>query len=243
MLIDAHTHLGEQELPPVLERLARDDLFLMPSAGTPPQAEALLAAAAGHPCLLPTCGLHPWHAGTYSVEQMRPCLERCAVIGEIGMDSVWTDVDLAVQRKAFTEQLDLAQALGRPVLLHTKGCEREIADILSGYSVRKLVHWYSCTEGLEAYLAQGCWFTVGPNPGDPAVEQVARRMPLDRLLLETDGFGAIAWATGEQVGPAGLAAFLRRMLAWVAGLRQVEPQWLERRMQQNLASYLGKNPV
>ena len=245
MLIDAHTHFRDEDWLLLPDIALRDDLMLLPNGDNPEECARLFALAEEHTHIvpiIPTCGIHPWKADRTSLEEMRPFLEECSIIGEIGLDNVWCDVLLSEQRQIFSAQLELAQRLGKAILLHTKGCEAEIAETIRPYTMHKLVHWYSAVEHLDAYLDQDCWFTVGPHPADPAVAQVARRVPLNRLLLETDGRAAVEWATGERITPDGLRRHLLRMTDWVAALRGVTPEWLERQMVENLNEFIGITP-
>ena len=74
-----------------------------------------------------------------------------------------------------------------------------------------VVHWYSCMEHLERYLDLDSWFTVGPGVfNDPAVREVARRALEGRVLVETDGLSAVAWALEREVGAGGVAFHPRR---------------------------------
>ena len=72
------------------------------------------------------------HAGQYLPDMKE--LTACDFIGEIGMDNVWCQVPESVQRSVFARQLEIAEELHKPVLLHTKGMEREIARMLEGFS-------------------------------------------------------------------------------------------------------------
>ncbi len=63
-----------------------------------------------------------------------------------GMDSVWCDIPLDIQQKRLEEQLQIAADLKKPVLLHTKGQEKRIAELLRGFPYHICVHWYSGTE-------------------------------------------------------------------------------------------------
>lgn len=72
-----------------------------------------------------SCGVHPWNASLDTLNSMFPLLKNAPIIGEIGMDSVWCDVDLKIQKEVFEKQLQLAQALNKPVILHTKGQEKQ----------------------------------------------------------------------------------------------------------------------
>lgn len=184
-------------------------------------------------------GVHPWKADVTPWEAMEPLLRNAAVIGEIGLDNVWCTVDLAVQRTVFRRQLELAQALHKPVILHTKGMEREILDTIRQYPNRYLVHWYACADWLADYMDLGCWFTVGPDAVlDSDVARLARSVPLDRLLIESDGLDGIAWGQGITLTPADYPAAMDRHLHTVAALRGLDAAALSSILLQNLDTFL-----
>ena len=228
MLIDAHAHFkGPEELA---ARANVRTLF----CGTDPETAAEALALRGENRLA-SCGLHPWHSDRFTVSDMLPFIKESAALGEIGLDSAWCDVDMAVQRRAFAEQLDLARQLGLPVILHTKGMEGEIAKAIRPCPVPKLVHWYSCTEYLDDYLAQGCYFTVGPDyETNPAVQAVLRRVPLDRVLTETDGLDAVAWALNRPVAADEIEEALRGELRAVAAVHGIDPAEAEAKVEAKL---------
>ena len=235
MLIDAHAHYHRpDELP---ARRGVRTLF----CGTNPETAAQVLALRGDGRLA-SCGLHPWQADRFTVADMLPYIRQSAALGEIGLDSVWTDVDMDIQRRAFTAQLDLAQRLGMPVILHTKGMEAEIAEALLPYSMPKLVHWYSCGEHLEKYLARDCWFTVGPDHAtNPAVQAVLRSVPPDRIMTETDGLEAIAWALGRDVVPEEIKAVIEGELKAIASVHGISVFEAEDRVEENFARFMGLN--
>lgn len=197
-LSDAHAHLGSE---PEREERLQNPIPTLVSAGNPQEAEKLrelLKKPEARGILIPTYGLHPWHADLEALEAMIPFLELGGIIGEIGMDSVWCDVPLALQREVFTYQLEFAEKQRKPVVLHTKGQESEIAQIIGGYPNTYLVHWYSAKESLEEYLEKDCYFSIGPDVWwNPAVQRVAELVPDNRILIETDGMGAVRWAYEE----------------------------------------------
>lgn len=221
-LCDAHAHAGTAREIALRRRM---DILTALCATDPADARAVDALCTGGAPFFPTYGLHPWKASRFSAREMEIWFERCRVIGEIGMDSVWCDVPAADQRAAFVRQLDVAKEMGKPVLLHTKGCEEEIARILAGYGLTCVVHWYSCDRHLDRYLDLDSYFTLGPGVfADPAVREVARRAPRGRLLVETDGLSAAQWALGREVPPEETGALLAAMLREAALLRGVSPE-------------------
>lgn len=197
--------------------------------------------------VVPTAGLHPWYADQYTVQDMEPYIRRCPVVGEIGMDSVWCQVPLPVQEQVFREQLAMACILKKPVILHTKGQEKAIASILKEYPNRYLVHWYSCEEYLEEYLALDCYFSVGPDVWwNLAVAQAAKQIPRDRVLVETDGLGAVQWAyengpeERKRTAPGTVSEALENTVRTMAEIRAVSLEAMEGLVFDNLASgFLG----
>ena len=234
MLTDAHAHLNN---PGDLACRAHTRTLF---CGTDPESAARILALRGQNVLV-SCGAHPWQAERVTLDDMRPSIRQCAALGEIGLDSVWTDVDMDVQRRAFTAQLDLAQRLGLPVILHTKGMEAEIAETIRPFAVPKLVHWYSCGKHLDDYLEQDCYFTVGPDYAmNPAVEAVLRSDPPDRILTETDGLEAVEWALGRTVGVEALEGVIRGELRAIARTHGIRVSEAEDRVEENFARFLQR---
>lgn len=242
LLCDAHTHVEE---PSIMKQRMEAGIFSLVCALTPGEAAAVLRLAAKPeyaPLLLPTFGIHPWHAGSLSFQELKPWLLSCPVIGEIGMDSVWCSVPLKLQEQVFREQLAFACAQKKPVILHTKGQEKTIAAILKEYPNTYLVHWYSCGEYLSDYLALDCYYSIGPDVGqNPAVQKTAAAVPLDRILVETDGMEAVRWACeGKKSCPKDPAQALRDILKTAASIRRIEVKKLAEQVRTNLSAFLNR---
>lgn len=223
-MIDAHVHVTA-ELLPYLQGgrcIANADSF----------AEFRFLKDCGLPVI--SAGIHPWKADVTPWTEMEPILRAAPVVGEIGLDSVWCDVDMDVQRRVFHRQLALAAEWEKPVILHTKGMEREVLDTIRHYPNRYLVHWYSCEEYLQEYVDLGCWFTVGPDVG----RAVARSVPLERLLMESDGLEAVAWAKGREVVASEYPQIMIRILRETADLRHMTAEALLQQMEANLTAFL-----
>ena len=215
MIIDAHAHI-DVDRPGILTVLC----------GTEPlSAERVLSMRAGN--VIASCALHPWYAARHSVEDMLPYIEKSPILGEIGLDSVWTDVPMVHQYKAFREQLEIAARLNKPIVLHTKGMEEEIARMVRSFPHPVVVHWYSGPmDALEDFLAQGCHFTIGPDIAvNPSVQAVAKLAPDDRILFETDGMDAVRWALGD-IPSVDLPRVLYSSMCAAAKLRNQDSQTL-----------------
>lgn len=228
-MIDAHIHITAELLPYLA------GVRCIPNADSP-QEYAFLKSA-GFSVI--SAGIHPWKADTTPWEDMEPILREAPIIGEIGLDSEWCAVDMDVQRRVFQSQLELAARLHKPVILHTKGMEGEILDTIRKYPNRYLVHWYDCGQHLSEYMDLGCWFTIGPELSNPNIAHLAKTIPLDRLLIESDGLEGIAWAQGKDLSPADYPNAMTEHLQAVARLRDMEHSSLLSQMQQNLDSFIN----
>ncbi len=249
-LTDAHAHIKNEKQ--AMERI----LFRIPTmacAGTPEEMEQLerfCSLTGGGKYLIPACGLHPWYSDKWEPEDMVPWMKKVPVIGEIGMDSVWCDVPLDRQRLVLEKQLQFAGQIKKPVVLHTKGQEKEIARIISHYPNTYLIHWYSAKEGSEDYLKLDCYFSIGPDVlWNPAVQNVAKQVPENRILIETDGIDAVKWAyaegkkqgflTGEEC-PQNPETPLFDTLQMTAKLRKCKTELLLKSINENFFRFLNR---
>ena len=265
LLSDAHGHMGTKA-----ERNERREAGIpsISCAITPKEAKELIRESREENLggedgrqqeryLFPAAGIHPWYADRYELQDMETWMERCPLIGEIGMDSVWCSVDLKTQEIRFRQQLELALRQNKPVILHTKGQEKEIGDVIRQYPNRYLVHWYSCDSYLEKYLEMDCCFSIGPDVWwNPSVQNTARQVPADRLLIETDGLDAVKWAYEEGIkafkkniikkpetweGTEHVTFALAHTLEAVAEIRHMPPERLGEEIRDNLLRFCGKS--
>jgi len=229
-MIDGHVHVTAQLLPYL------NGVVCIANADC--AAEYAFLRDCGLHCI--SAGIHPWKADVTDWDEMEPILREVPVIGEIGLDSEWCSVDMDVQRAVFRRQLALAVELQKPVILHTKGMEREIFETISAYPNRYLVHWYACGEWLREYIDLGCWFTVGPDVlMDGDVERLAGTVPVDKLLIESDGIEGVAWGQGKVLTAGDYPMAMQQHLEAVAGLRDMNADVLLRQMEQNLDTFIN----
>lgn len=244
VICDAHAHIGTREESEIRKK-HRINTFLC--AVNPPEAALLETLCQNNRIFIPTYGLHPWYAGQFSVAAMLPWLKKGRLLGEIGMDSEWCKVPLGRQKKIFMEQLGLAESWNMPVILHTKGQEREVLNCIRPFTPPVLVHWYSDEAHLEGYIEKDCFFSVGPDaPRNAAVRKVAQKVPLERLLVESDGMAAVRWAlAGSRAFPApppdsALPGILSNSIEFIARAKGTDTAAVARQLVENfmyLANY------
>ena len=145
------------------------------------------------------CGLHPWKVESSLAASVASTLraalgtDPAAGVGEIGLDRLKTKAVTSVQREIFLAQLAVAADLHRPVVLHGAKCWGEVVKTVrpfAGAIPSFLFHGFSRSEGLlPEIVALNGFVGVGRAVlNDHAVNYRAlvKRLPLDRILVETD---------------------------------------------------------
>jgi len=147
-----------------------------------------------------TAGIHPHHAREFQnseLPRLRALLEDPLVTsaGECGLDYFRDFSPREDQRRVFAAQLELAAQLGKPVFLHQRDAHADFMEILVDYLPglpRAVVHCFTGSAAeLDAYLAHGLYIGITGWVCDErrgaAVRALIPRIPLARLMIETDG--------------------------------------------------------
>ncbi len=200
MLVETHCHLYSPPLADdvagVLRRAAEAGVHdvVVPAYDVASWDDTARLAGA-HPGVRAALGLHPWVADApldLAALATRLRATRAVAVGEIGLDTKISAPSLEVQVAALTVQLDLARDLGLPVILHCRGAFEELARLLARYTprLRGVLHAFSRGPDLAARFTDlGLHLGLGGAITRPQAERVRRaavRVPLDRIVLETD---------------------------------------------------------
>jgi TatD DNase family protein len=204
MLVDSHCHLDyftPAELPDVVARAEAAGVGEMVTIGTSmAQSEGLPALIAGFPNLWCTIGVHPHHASEAPIptpEALAAMASHPRVIGvgESGLDYFYDRSPREVQAENFRAHIRGARLAGVPLCIHARDADGDIASILkeerdSGGPFEFLLHCFSSGRGLaEAALAMGGYVSFSgilTFPRSAELREIARDVPLERLLVETD---------------------------------------------------------
>ena len=159
--------------------------------------EKTLAFCEAHPFLFAAVGMHPHVAGETTqahLDQLKQQLshQKAVALGEIGLDYHYDFAPREVQRKWFAAQLELAQELDLPVVIHSREACADCLDVLRAHKngLKGEMHCFSgsyetakiCLD-LGLYIAFGGAITFKKAPRQ---QEAAAKLPLDRLLIETD---------------------------------------------------------
>ncbi len=255
MTIDSHAHLemeafdGDRDA--VLGRAMAAGLTAIITVGTTiPDCEKAAALACLHPQLYAAVGIHPHEvkgidAGTYDALRALARQEKVVAIGEIGLDFFYDLSPREVQLQRFAEQLDLAEELNLPVIIHDREAHAETLAILRPRK-RRLQGVLHCFSGdtvmARECLALGFYLSVaGPVTYRKAdqLRAVAREIPAERLLIETD---APYLAPQPWRGKRNEPAYVVETARYLAEIRGIAAGELERLTEENARRLFGLGP-
>ncbi len=244
-MIDSHTHLDSCAAPNAeLVAAAREaGVTKLLTIGTDEGSNrTALAAADAFAEVWAAVGRHPNEAEGFddaALADLRALVQhpRCAAIGETGLDDFRDDAPREAQEHAFLAQIALAREVDKPLVIHTRAAEDDTIRMLEEHAsgVRVLLHCFSMPDRVAECIANGWWFSFAGNvtyKKNAAIADAARRVPADRLLVETDA----PYLTPQAVRKhRNVPAFVTHTAAFVAGVRGVEYAELEAQVEANAA--------
>ena len=249
MLIDAHAHLdkyGDDEIDDVLAAIEREGILTLSVAEDPDSFARAEAIASRSALVMPGFGIHPSVAHEFagSLEEVRVLADRSPFIGEIGLDYcfVTEEAHYGPQRQVFATLLDLARDSRKLVNVHCAGAEQDTGDMLRSHRIeRAIIHWYSGPlDILSQLVAGGYMFTIGVELMHSShIRDVARAIPYDQLLTETDNPGGLRWLTGQAGQPQAITEIVNAL----AATRGVHPDDLAATVHVNMVRLLGDDPL
>jgi len=235
-MIDTHCHLASSDYDgdrsEVLRRAWQAGVTHIVVIGESPDAASRALAIAGTDRRLSvTAGIHPHDAKDWSPESadwLARCLDdpRVVAAGEMGLDYHYDHSPRAAQHAAFRAQLAVAADAARPVIIHAREADDDVAAILRS-DARTPVVLHSFSSGpvlLRAGLDLGHYlsFSGMVTFRNWALDDAIRAVPLERLLIETDGpYLAPVPHRGKRNEPAFIKHTAERM-AVVRGINVVE---------------------
>lgn len=142
-------------------------------------------------------GLHPSdvddHVETRLIASLHDLAKhkKVVAIGEIGLDYFHKSGDIKVQKKAFLEQIKIAQELNKPLVIHTRKAGEDLLKILKHEKPQNaVIHCFTETqEFADEVLAMGYYLSftgIITYPKADDIRKVVANTPLDRIMLETD---------------------------------------------------------
>ncbi len=196
-MIDTHAHLDTcaEPVDQVLSRAREAGVDRVVAVGSGiDSCRATLAIAERERGVYAALGIHPHQAGNGEAErldELRELLEheRAVAVGETGLDFYRDYAPRERQRRLFEAELSLAATMERAVVVHTRAAQDETAAVLADFDGVVVLHCFSEPGLLPTALEHGYYVSFAGNVTYPKAEdlrEAARRVPRDRLLVETD---------------------------------------------------------
>ena len=233
-LIDSHCHLDfdglSNRLPEVLAAMEANDVGGCMTIGvTLEEAPQVLAIAAAYEQVFASVGVHPEYADHQEPDVETLCAlaqhPKVLAIGETGLDYHWHKDRPEWQRERFRVHIRAAKQVRKPLVIHTREAAEDTLAILKeegAEAVGGILHCF--TESLavaEAAMALGFYISISGIVSFKKAEQVhevARSVPLERLLVETDSpYLAPVPYRGKPNEPA----YVPHVAEAIANLRQI----------------------
>jgi TatD DNase family protein len=257
-VIDSHCHLADKAFASDLELvIARakvagvSRVMTILAGGNAAEAQQADTIVKLWPDICVAIGVHPHQAHEFADDPARAATvvraqftstSYARAIGEIGLDYHYDFSPRDVQQAVFRVQVRLARELDRPVVIHTREADEDTLAILreEGRPLRGVLHCFTGTPALaDAGLALGLFISFAgilTFPKAAALRDTARRVPLDRLLSETDSpFLAPVPHRGTRNEPA----YVARVVETLADLHGLAPPEVAARTASNFHTLFG----
>lgn len=235
-LIDSHSHFDDASFDAdrdLAYRLAhqvgvREQVVPAVTAAAWPKLKAVCTS---YPGLYPAYGLHPMLLNEHRAQHLDDLAgwvgrERPVAVGECGLDFFVPDLDPQAQEQYFLGQLRIARDARIPAIIHARRAVDQVIKCLRRVPlVGAVVHSFSGSEQQARRLLDlGCYLGLGgplTYPRAQRLRRLARNLPLERLLLETDSPDQPGI---EHRGERNQPAYLVEVLETLALLRDEDPR-------------------
>ncbi len=255
MYADSHCHLNyegvfEQQVDILARARARGVSAMLNIATREAEWDAVLATAEREPDVWASVGVHPHDAGTVAEVDADRLIERArhpriVGLGESGLDYHYDGIDRARQQRGFRAHIAAARATELPLIVHTRDAEEDtlaiLADEMGQGAYRGVIHCFTASGAFaDRALDLGFYISISGivtfrNAAD--IQATARRLPIERLLIETD---APFLAPVPHRGKKGEPAFVADTCAFLAELRGEDPAELAAATRTNFHTLFSK---
>jgi TatD DNase family protein len=252
--VDAHIHLSDEEYSGCIEEIMQEAkvskvvVLVSNSMDLKTSVKSLELAERFKGTVYAALGIHPWTVNKLTEEELDQTLalikgqsdnESFVAVGEIGLDSKYMDI-WGKQLKVFESMLRVAEELRLPVIIHSRGTTVQIVDMLPSYKLQKvLLHWFSNPiSALSKAVEMGCYISEGaPTVYLEEIRDVVRKIPIDRLLTETDG--PVHFYRPPFKGKRTTPAFIPEIVNAMAELKSMSPENVADQVAKNFEDFFG----
>lgn len=159
---------------------------------------ASIELAEKYPFVYAAAGIHPNETAELNEESFawlkQQCLHKKVVaVGEIGLDYYWDEPSHQIQKLWFERQLELAEEIKKPVIIHSRDAAKDTYDIMTAHNADEIggvIHCYSYSADMAMdYVKMGFYIGIGgvvTFKNGKKMKEVVEAVPIERILLETD---------------------------------------------------------
>jgi TatD DNase family protein len=245
-VIDTHAHLAALDDPDEAVARAREAgvTRILTVATDVEDGRGALALSEAHDGVFAILGIHPHEAGAAGEDDLAALREllahpKAVAVGETGLDWYRDYAPRDAQRRLFEAQLELAAALGKPVVIHTRAADDDTLAALESFSGTVVLHCFSSPHLLPTAVERGWYVSFAGNASFPKAVDLrlaATQVPAGRILAETDSpYLAPQPVRGKRNEPA----YVVHTLAALAQARGEDPAELEAQIERNAAACFG----
>ncbi|MEE9323900.1 MAG: TatD family hydrolase [Candidatus Aenigmarchaeota archaeon] len=197
-MIDIHAHMCwksyDKDIDQIVSRCKKELLGVVVSSARYDEGLNALSLAGKHPgFLFTTLGFHPTEGGKDPekiIELIKSNPEKIVGVGEAGMDYHWEKdpEKRKIQKEIFSKFINLAENLKKPLVIHSWDAERDCYDMVRDSSAKAIFHCFSGKRDLaKEIISRGFYISISTQVlFSKNIRKVAKDIPLDKLLLETD---------------------------------------------------------
>ena len=191
-MIDTHAHLGDDATEVLARARAAGVTRVIDVATTIVDARASLERAEREEGVYACLGVHPHEAAEPGdLDELRELLAhpKAVAVGETGLDYFRDYAPHDAQQRLFDVELALAREVGKPVVIHTRAADDDTRARLLAHDGPVVLHCFSSPALIDAALERGWYVSLAGNvtyKNAYDLRAAARRVPLDRVLAETD---------------------------------------------------------
>jgi TatD DNase family protein len=191
-MIDTHAHLGDDATEVLARARAAGVTRVIDVATTIADARASLERAEREEGVYACLGVHPHEAAEPGdLDELRELLAhpKAVAVGETGLDYFRDYAPHDAQQRLFDAELALAREVGKPVVIHTRAADDDTRARLLAHDGPVVLHCFSSPALIDAALERGWYVSLAGNvtyKNAYDLRAAARRVPLDRVLAETD---------------------------------------------------------
>jgi TatD DNase family protein len=252
--VDAHIHLSDEEYYGCIDEVLQETkdskvvALVSNSMDLKTSVKSLELAEQFKGTVYAALGIHPWAVNKLTEDELHQTMvlikkqarnKSFVAVGEIGLDSKYMGI-WEKQLKVFESMLRVAEELGLPVIIHSRGTTVQIVEMLQSYNLQRiLLHWFSNPISvLSKALEMNCYISEGvPTVYSEGIRDVVRKIPIDRLLTETDG--PVRFFKPPFKGRRTTPAFIPEIVNAMAELQKLTPKSIAEQIAKNFEDFFS----